>query len=274
MSVQWTPLGTETPGKREETTAKTKAWPRLWVSAGLGVTATVCQCSLMSAVRFPGQGRASILVATRPLARGERVDEGAVESRPTGDLELAAGLLSGNDWAGIRGRKLLLPLEAGQPLLGQFFPSRLGHLSDPQKIPPGMRLFVLKADLEEMEQVLSPGDLVDILAHLTLPGMGPVVETLGEAVEVVGVGDNVFGTSQRLGKGGALSFYANPEQVKLLTYASKVATFSVTLRNPGDQAKSKEGSFMTLNKFLASPGLQSILTEDVFQIKAGPGDGS
>lgn len=138
---------------------------------------------------------------------------------------------------------------------------------DVEGIPPGRVLFPLSVKLGALARLLSPGQRVDVLAHMTLPDVGAVTETLLEAIPLVGIGENQ--DAQGVARGDVVTFHLRPEEMKLLVHAQKFSEFHLALRNPKEIAASGKDAAMTLNRFLANPRIQKALSSDVFRIRSG-----
>lgn len=256
----------------------TRKFTHKWLLTGaLGAMATLCQFWLFECVRSRDQvtsgdahAQVQVLVATRPLKKGTKLRSEDLTSVNLPVHSALAGVATIKDLELLQDRRLRIDVPKEGVIVRDGVSTRFDQLSATERIPLGKRLFVLKAELGEISRLLSPGDRVDILAHLTLPDFGQATETLLEAVPLVGIGDGVeaqWGESAAAqSEAAAVSFYASADEVKLLAYAQQHARFSLVLRNPNDLAKAQGSPSMTLNRFLAHPRIQHALNGDLFQI--------
>ncbi|MCT6900493.1 MAG: SAF domain-containing protein, partial [Bifidobacterium sp.] len=118
-------------------------------------------CTLQILVQ--AQGRLSVLVASRPIARGSAIEPGMVETRILHGRERLPGLIA--SFGQVRGRRLMISLHTGQPLTTAMISSRPAQ--PPGTTPVTVRLADDPADLQA-------GDKVNLLASGDCPaGAGP-----------------------------------------------------------------------------------------------------
>ena len=160
-------------------------------------------------------------------------------------------------------KDLTYSLEAqnGDLLYTDFFEGSRKSNSRLEIIPPGKRLYVLQIEDHALQNILNPGDHIDIIAHLQLPEVGQVTEIILENITIKNIG-----FEEELEK-NSIVFFLSPEQVKFMSYLEKFSKFSISLRNPKDKSHHSESQAMTLNKFLANPKIQKMINNDVFRIK-------
>lgn len=211
----------------------------------------------------------AVMVATKNLIRGDAVTSDNFKAVLVKPSEILAAVVKQSDFEAFKGRKLAVAVGIHNALPKIALFSDLQQRSMPELIPPGKRLFKLQASLGALANVLKPGDRVDVIAVMELPQVGRITETLLEAQDVIGIGDNLLDDKTEGNRGDDLSFFVTLEQFKLLTYASNFAQFSIALRNPNDISQSDGATSMTLNKFLANPRIQNALKSDYFKIRKG-----
>lgn len=117
------------------------------------------------------------------------------------------------------------------------------------KTPPGKRAYTILIDpLSAVGGLISPGDYVDILAHLTIPdAKNPaaasqnVTTVLFQNMLVLAIGTNIstippetFDIQQRSG-GLYITFAMDPEEASLLTFAKQHARLELSLRGPNEK---------------------------------------
>ncbi len=150
----------------------------------------------------------------------------------------------------VLGRSLMIDFKPGDPILlsavtGADMSDRMA-----EKVPPGKRLFTLNiTDTSAGLGFVRPGDHVDILTHMDLPGRGPVTFTVMQDVTLVSVGTSSIISGESLG-GASISFFVKPEEFEVLSYSQSRGKFSLSLRNPKDTGVRKAGRGVDLNAFL------------------------
>ena len=188
------------------------------------------------------------------------------------DVAASGSFLTESEIQEFEGRYLTDDFPEGTPLT-RMKTSEVPVLPlDVEGIPPGQVLFPVPVKLGALARLLSPGQRVDVLAHMTLPDVGAVTETLLEAVPLVGIGESEDADGRA--RGDVVSFHLRPEEMKLLVHAQKFSEFHLALRNPKEIAVSGKDAAMTLNRFLANPRIQQALTSDVFRIRNGAPPGA
>jgi len=166
---------------------------------------------------------------------------------------------------GLPPRYMVRDVPEGMPLSADLLSEDPVLPVDVAAIPPGRVLFPLPVKLGALGALLEAGQKVDVVAHMALPEVGVVTETLLEAIAVVGVGEGF--EVQGRSRGDVVSFHLKPEEMKLLVHAQKFSEFHLALRNPKETGHEGPGAAMTLNRFLANPRIQQALASDVFRIR-------
>lgn len=256
----------QSAGPAQKTKLKTWFLPVL-----LGLAATFCQFLLLQGTGSKVIGtfnETSVFVSKKRLERGTQFKPEAFEKVRVQDSDLASVFVTEKDLEQFKGRRLLLTIQKGEPLSKAFLHTDFQQKSAAERIPPGKRLFVLKANLGEFAQVIKPDDHIDLVASLEIPGVGESTNTILENVILVGVGGADDTSNAKPGQ-NSISFYVTPKEAEFLTFAKSRAEFSVILRNPEDQQKSRAASGMTINKFLEAPQVRSVREGDLFSIVRG-----
>src|SRR5206468_3381416 len=123
------------------------------------------------------------------------------------------------------------------------------RLSD--KVPPGKRLFSLRIDAKGAGYGwIKPNDHVDVIAHMTLPSRGVTTFTILQDVTLVSVGAATIIESGRQQGGSDVSFFVTPEEFELLSYAEKIGSFSLALRNAKDVTVKDRSRGIDISKFM------------------------
>lgn len=194
----------------------------------------------------------------RVLVAASEIPAGTILSKSTlAPASYLRGNLSSNfvpveNLSSVLGRAISVDLKAGDPILltavsGADTADRMA-----EKVPAGKRLFTLAiTDHSAGLGFVRPNDHVDILTHMELPGRGPVTFTVMQDVTLVSVGASSVISGEGLG-GTAVSFFVDPEEFEVLSYAQAKGRFSLSLRNPNDAAKRPPNRGVDMNAFLDS----------------------
>jgi Flp pilus assembly protein CpaB len=222
-----------------------------------------------------GDGQFTRIAVSRGLKRGQVLSADNVSFSirvAAADATASGTFLTESEFQEFEGRYLTEDFPEGTPLTR----SRTSEVPvlplDVEGIPPGQVLFPVPVKLGALARLLSPGQRVDVLAHMTLPDVGAVTETLLEAVPLVGIGESEDADGRA--RGDVVSFHLRPEEMKLLVHAQKFSEFHLALRNPKEVAAGGKNVAMTLSRFLANPRIQQALSSDVFRIRNGAPPGA
>ncbi len=149
-----------------------------------------------------------------------------------------------------------------QPLKKSFFDK---ELSSNHKIPNGKRLYILDVPVGPIVSILKSKDTIDVIAHIDMPGLQKMTETILEGVQLV---ETEHLSNEPIENIKYLSFYLSPDEVKILSFIKPYSDFSVVLRNPNDKSNSKVNP-MTFNEFVQNEKIQLILHSGSFRIING-----
>lgn len=200
-------------------------------------------CLFMYMKRFEaetsGGEKIAVLIATRELKLGEKLDKSALGIRQLPQAYLEQRHIRLADLDGILGAQLSMSVHANEAVLWSDLSSTQSERRDLSGlIQPGMRAFAFFAKkAAPFAGLLRPGDRVDVLFS---PGdqMGTVTSatlTLLQNVLVLAVGADVGATDTKTGSNGrAVTVSLTPEQAQLVTHAQSQGQLDVVLRNPED----------------------------------------
>lgn len=198
-----------------------------------------------------------IVVASKELPAGTILSKASLAPAAYLKGNLSQNFVSVENLTSVLGRSLLLDLKPGDPILltavtGADVANRMA-----EKVPAGKRLFNLSiTDNSAGLGFVHPNDHVDILAHMELPNRGPVTFTVLQDVTLVSVGASSVINGEGLG-GTAVSFFVDPEEFEVLSFAQAKGRFSLSLRNPNDTSKRAANRGVDLNAFLDSRRISS-----------------
>ncbi|MGH8868841.1 MAG: Flp pilus assembly protein CpaB [Actinomycetes bacterium] len=206
------------------------SWHRRSIAALLAAAAAV---TVLAAARPPAAATVTVLAAARSLDGGHTLSTEDVREVALAADTAPAGVLVPGD--GVMGRVLAGPVREGEPLtdVGLVGPSLLGALEEDGLVGVPLRL----ADPQAVA-LLSPGDLVDVLA--AQPAEVGVADTAHDFADVVASRVRVLtvpradpGTPLLGGgveEGALVVLAAPPDTAAALAGAEAAARLSVVLR--------------------------------------------
>ncbi len=198
-----------------------------------------------------------IVVAGKEIQAGTILSKGILQPAAYLKGNLSSNFIPVDELASILGRSITVDLKPGDPILltavtGADMSDRMA-----EKVPPGKRLFNLSiSDNSAGLGFVRPNDHVDILAHMDLPGRGPVTFTVMQDVTLVSVGAASVISGEGMG-GTGVSFFVDPEEFEVLSYSQSKGKFSLSLRNPNDSSKRPATRGVDLNAFLDNRRISS-----------------
>jgi pilus assembly protein CpaB len=166
-----------------------------------------------------------VVVAARPLVRGETLTEEAVSVREIPAAFAPPGRIASA--AAIAGRTLVSDVAEGEPVTR----TRLGVAGGPiaSLVPSGLRAFPVTANVAP--DAIRAGDRVDVIA--TFGGPRPYTDTVASELEVLAILEPDEGTFAAGGGGGpSLVLLVSPQVAEELAYASAFAEIAVTVAPP------------------------------------------
>lgn len=199
-------------------------------------------CLFMYMKRFESEAsggtKIPVLIATRDLRLGERLDKSALGARPLPQAYLEQRHIRVADIDTVLGAQVSMTVHAGEAVLWSDLSSMQAERRDLSSlIEPGMRaLTVVSKGMSPFAGLLRPGDRVDLLytsgGDMGAEG-GPTI-TLLQNLLVLAIGNDV-GTGDKGGNNGrAVTISVTPQQSQLVTHARTIGSLDVALRNPED----------------------------------------
>ena len=191
-----------------------------------------------------------IVVAARELSAGTVLTKSHLAPAAYLKGNLSSNFVPVENLGNILGRSIMVELKPGDPVLltavtGADMADRMA-----EKVPAGKRLFTMTiSDHSAGLGFVRPNDHVDILAHMDLPGRGAVTFTVMQDVTLVSVGASSVISGEGAG-GASVSFFVDPDEFEVLSYAQVKGKFSLSLRNPNDTSKRPTDRGIDLNAFL------------------------
>lgn len=166
-----------------------------------------------------------VVVAARPLVRGETLTEEAVSVREMPAAFAPPGRIASA--ATIAGRTLVSDVAEGEPITRTRLGVAGGAIAS--LVPSGLRAFPVTANVAP--DAIRAGDRVDVIA--TFGGPRPYTDTVASELEVLAILEPDEGTFAAGGGGGpSLVLLVSPEVAEELAYASAFAEIAVTVAPP------------------------------------------
>jgi pilus assembly protein CpaB len=181
---------------------------------------------------------APVLVASRYIACGARVDASAVEVKAFPRAFIQPGALAAVKDA--EGQLALAPIAPGEQVLANKLTK--GGVALALAVPPGKRAVTVAVDAASgVAGLLKPGDLVDVLVT-TDEGGAPRTSALMQAAPVLAVGRTFSAEPARKEEEGSLlgaqaatvTLAASPFEAAQLVHFELAGRVKLLLRAPGD----------------------------------------
>lgn len=163
-----------------------------------------------------------VVVATRPLARGEVLDEASVVVRPFPAAFAPPGRIASP--GDVAGRAVLGDVAEGEAITRTRLGAEGGAIAS--LLPSGLRAFPITSGVTP--GAIHTGDRVDVLA--TFGGPRPYTDTVASELEVLAILEPDDGVLAAGGPAGpSLVLLVSPEVAEELAYASAFADIAVTV---------------------------------------------
>ena len=211
------------------------------VSATAGVLAAIFAYAWFAArerALLEMSSPAPVLVASRYIACGARVDPSAVEMKSFPRAFIQPGALAAVKDAD--GQLALAPIAPGEQVLANKLTKSGVALS--LAVPPGKRAVTVAVDAAAgVAGLLKPGDLVDVVVT-TGEGGNPRTSVLMQAAPVLAVGKSFSAEPSRKEEEGSLlgaqvdtvTLAASPYEAQALAHFELAGRVKLLLRGPGD----------------------------------------
>jgi pilus assembly protein CpaB len=178
------------------------------------------------------------LVLTRDASPGDALTREMLGTRDLPQAYLESRHVRARDLDQVVGAALAVPARASEALLWTDLASvRERSQAVSSLVPDGMRAVSLARGASGMDELLAPGDRVDVL--LVPDRVDPLpasrAERVAENLLVLSVGGDP-GESGRRARGGVVTLSATPDQSLQLAAAERAGALRLVLRNPGDIA--------------------------------------
>jgi Flp pilus assembly protein CpaB len=167
----------------------------------------------------------AVVVAARPLVRGETLSKEAVAVREMPAAFAPPGRIASA--AAVAGRTLVSDVAEGEPVTRTRLGVTGGAIAS--LVPSGLRAFPVTANIPP--DAIRAGDRVDVIA--TVGGPRPYTDTVASELEVLAILEPDEGTFAAGGGGGpSLVLLVSPQVAEELAYATAFAEIAVTVAPP------------------------------------------
>lgn len=195
------------------------------LSGGLAFVLVDGYATRLEALRPVAGDPVPVVVAARPLVRGETLSEEAVAVRNVPAAFAPPGRIGSA--GAVAGRTLVSDVAEGEPITRTRLGVAGGAIAS--LVPSGLRAFPVTASVSP--GAIVAGDRVDVIA--TFGGPRPYSDTVASGLEVLAILEPSDGTFGAAGDAGpSLVLLVSPETAEELAYASAFADLAVTVAPP------------------------------------------
>ena len=189
----------------------------------------------------------AVVVAARPLARGDRLDASAMALRQMPVKFVSSGSLGSEYVSGLEGRRLGRDLARGDPIeFATLQPRRVHELS--RVLTPGLRAITFGVDeINSFAGLLSTGDFIDLYYSTDREGGQSRLVLLLESVPVIATGERTIFSATGLGgertnaRGtfDTVTLQVAPDDAARIVLAQRSGQITAVLRNPDDPGRTR-----------------------------------
>ncbi len=207
-----------------------------------------------------------VIVAASDIHEGTVVTYEMVSQRPIPEQFVTTSVVKPDGASYVVGQKVLVPLQAGDPLLWSQFETSKAAEKLSTIIQKKGRALTIDASGSRMGVGgwIRPNDHVDIIGAFRDPTVGEqVAVTLMQNVMVLATGKitgttniNLLPESQR--DYSTLTFLLLPEEAEILSLAGDMGTLTLTLRNPEDIDIQEERGKATMQTLLTGERMKAL----------------
>ncbi len=232
----------------------------LVIAVVLAVLAAIAAFSGIEAQRArvrAGWNLVPVLVAAQDIADGTLITQDMINQRSVPEQFVTSSVVKPDSWNYIVNQKILVPVQAGDPLLWTQFETTKAAERLSTKVQKKTRAVTIEAGrVTAVGGWVRPNDHVDIIGTFKDPqSQETVAVTLIEDVIVLATGKitgttnvNLIPENQR--EYNSVSLLVIPEEAELLALARELGTLSLSLRNEEDVATMDERGKATIQSLL------------------------
>jgi pilus assembly protein CpaB len=217
-------------------------------------------------------GTVSVVVATKDLAKGTKLASNLVAVRQVPKDWAHANALTPAQFTQVEGLELIVPAVRGEQLLWAQVEGKKAPTLSARLVSGRRALTVAVDEISSISGMLSPGDIVDLVASVKQQGRSTMVPVL-QAVYVLATGTRVEQTGDQPKSYSTVTLDVTPSEAKRIMAAREVGRITALLRASGDRQPGLQGNtdaYTELGLVTASP-VQRVGGESV-PVIAGRGD--
>ncbi len=212
-----------------------------------------------------GWSLVNVVAAARDVPEGTTLDMDMIEQRPIPEQFVTGSVVRPDSVNYVVGQQVMVPLQAGDPVLWSHFESTRGaetlsHMIQKQ----GRAVAVAVDDVQAVSGWVRPNDHVDLIGTFRDPNTRELVTvTLMQNIIVLATGKitgstniNLLSESDR--RYNSVSLLVLPEEAEILSLASELGTLTLALRNPEDMDMQEDRGRATINTLLTGERTQAL----------------
>ncbi len=234
---------------------------QLWVALGLGLLAGLVAYSAIRKKEEDvrrGWNLVNVVVASQDIPEGASVAMDMISSRPVPEQFVTASVVKPESVSYVLNQKLLVPLQAGDPLLWtQFETTSAAERLSSRVQRKGRAVTVEVSKKSSVGGWIRPNDHVDVLGTFRDPATNEsVAMTLLQNVIVLATG-KITGTSNAGLLPESQRDYSHvtllviPEESEILALAAELGALTLSLRNDQDGELMEDRSRATIHTLLS-----------------------
>lgn len=243
----------------------------LFISGGLLAVAVVFLYAALFAEKKQVRSNwqlAQVVVAAEDLNVGDAITMENVALRAVTEPFQGTGVVKADALEQILNQRVSVVVQTGDPLFfSQFLSTRLANERLARRIMKRGRGFTLSTTVQAaVGQMVTPGDLVDVLVSFPMPGEQGErrAVTLMQKVHVLATGKILHSSASELVNGDRHSWsdvtlLLTPEEAESLTLAAQLGHVVLTLRNEEDYEDDREAGSYTDSSTLLNGERQRLL---------------
>jgi len=201
------------------------------------------------------------LISSREMPQGHIISDSDLTHTQVPKKYVPIGALLRSDANKIIGQMVSRPMGKGEMILWSAIDISLGPSSPSKRVTKGYRAISIQVDAKSsVGQWIRPGDHVDIIATMHLPGKNtPTTLHLLQNVSVISVG--TLASNPAIESYSTLSLMVLPKEVGIILHAEKQGQIQLALRNPEDYKTSKDLPMVSIHQLIETAFRNSIQDE-------------
>ena len=209
-----------------------------------------------------------VVVASREIPEGAVITNDMISQRAVPEQFVTSSVVKPESANYVIDQKVLVPLQAGDPLLWSQFETTKASERLSLKVQKKGRAVTIAADkVASVGSWVRPNDHVDIIGTFKDPTKGDQVAlTLLQDVIVLATGKITGTTNVNLVPEGQreytnVSLLVVPEEAEILMLATELGTLRMTLRNPDDRDTQDEHSHVDFKTLLSGERTKALIKQ-------------